>query len=114
MDSNKKSCILIVDMINDFVTGKFGNSKAVAAVKNARSLLMDLKGMIPIIFAKDDHIKNDPEFMVWGEHALHGTWNHLCMRTGLKQLLYRNTCKTHLHMYARRICPLKCRICIFY
>lgn len=74
MDSNKKSCILIVDMINDFVTGKFGNSKAVAAVKNARSLLMDLKGRIPIIFAKDDHIKNDPEFRVWGEHALHGTW----------------------------------------
>jgi nicotinamidase-related amidase len=69
-----RSCILVVDMINDFVTGKFGNSSAVSAVKNAETTLRALKGKIPIVFAGDDHIKNDPEFRVWGEHALHGTW----------------------------------------
>ena len=73
MDSIKNSCVLVIDMINDFVTGKFGNSNAVMAVKNARSTLKELDRKIPVIFAKDDHIKNDPEFRVWGEHALHGT-----------------------------------------
>ncbi len=73
MNYSKNSCILVVDMINDFVTGKFGNSNAVMAVKNAVTTLKDLNGRIPVIFARDDHIKNDPEFKVWGEHALHGT-----------------------------------------
>ena len=73
MDSIKNSCILVIDMINDFINGKFGNSNAVMAVKNARDTLKGLNGKIPVIFAKDDHIENDPEFKVWGEHALHGT-----------------------------------------
>ena len=74
MNYSKNSCILVIDMINDFVTGKFGNSNAVMAVKNAATTLKELNGRIPVVFAKDDHIKNDPEFKVWGEHALHGTY----------------------------------------
>lgn len=69
-----KSCVLVVDMINDFVTGKFGNSNAVESLKLSEIALKQLKGNIPIIFAKDSHIKNDPEFEVWGEHAIDGTW----------------------------------------
>ena len=42
MNYSKNSCILVVDMINDFVTGKFGNSNAVMAVKNAVTTLKDL------------------------------------------------------------------------
>jgi nicotinamidase-related amidase len=68
-----KSCVLVVDMINDFVTGKFGNGNATEAVDNAAKTLEKLKCNIPIIFARDAHIKNDPEFLVWGEHALEGT-----------------------------------------
>lgn len=69
-----KSCILVVDMINDFVTGKFGNKNAVESAKLAETTLKQLKGNIPIIFARDAHIKDDPEFRVWGEHAIDGTW----------------------------------------
>ena len=33
MAVENKSCILVVDMRNDFVTGKFGNQNAIDAVK---------------------------------------------------------------------------------
>ncbi|WP_337860494.1 isochorismatase family cysteine hydrolase [Ferroplasma sp.] len=72
MEANK-SCILIIDMINDFVTGKFGNKNAVKAVELAEKTLIKINGNIPVIFAGDAHINNDPEFLVWGEHALDGT-----------------------------------------
>ncbi len=69
---SRNSCILIVDMINDFVTGKFGSQKAIETVEKADKILQKISN-VPIIFAKDSHIKNDPEFNVWGEHALDGT-----------------------------------------
>ena len=37
MAVENKSCILVVDMINDFVTGKFGNQNAIDAVKIAEN-----------------------------------------------------------------------------
>jgi nicotinamidase-related amidase len=73
MAVENKSCILVVDMINDFVTGKFGNQNAIDAVKIAENTLKKIKGHLPIIFARDAHMVNDPEFRVWGEHAVDGT-----------------------------------------
>jgi len=67
-------CILIIDMINDFVNGKFGNEEAINTVKKAEKTLNEIKN-VKIIFAKDSHIKNDPEFKVWGEHALDNTYS---------------------------------------
>ncbi len=74
MVEKTKSCVLVIDMINDFVSGKFGNNNAGESVKLAEIALKQLKGKLPIIFANDSHIKDDPEFMVWGEHAVDGTW----------------------------------------
>ncbi|WP_287954402.1 isochorismatase family cysteine hydrolase [Acidiplasma sp.] len=67
----QNNVILIVDMINDFVTGKFGNKKALNAANRAADVLKYNK--MPVVFARDFHIKNDPEFRVWGEHALMNT-----------------------------------------
>jgi len=67
-------CILIIDIINDFVNGKFGNEEAINTVKKAEKTLNQIKN-VKIIFAKDSHIKNDPEFKVWGEHALDNTYS---------------------------------------
>ncbi len=67
--------ILIVDVINDFVNGKFGSDEAIKAVKRAEKTLNKLNKNIIIIFAKDAHIKQDPEFRVWGEHAMDNTYS---------------------------------------
>ncbi len=73
MDDLSHSAVLAVDMINDFITGKFGNKSAENAAKLAETVLgNELK--IPVIFACDAHIKNDPEFNVWGEHAIDNTY----------------------------------------
>ena len=73
MGSVNHKCILIIDMINDFVSGKFGNNEAIKTVRKAEETLDKLNKNIKIIFAKDSHIKQDPEFNVWGEHALDNT-----------------------------------------
>ena len=68
----KNAAFVIVDLVNDFVNGKFGSSNAEkAAVRTAETL--DLQPDIPVIFTLDSHIKNDPEFRVWGEHCVIGT-----------------------------------------
>ncbi|MEM0140064.1 MAG: isochorismatase family cysteine hydrolase [Ferroplasma sp.] len=73
MDNLPGKAILVVDMINDFTTGRFGSQNAMDAVKKAENALSIIHN-IPIIFACDAHIKNDPEFAVWGEHAIEGTY----------------------------------------
>jgi nicotinamidase-related amidase len=63
-------------MINDFVTGVFKNDRAVKIIPNIRSLLTYAREQkIPVIYATDAHLPNaDPEFDVWGSHAVAGTW----------------------------------------
>lgn len=75
MNSVNNKCILIVDMINDFVNGKFGNEEALKTVEKTEETLIKLNKKIKIIFAKDSHIKNDPEFKVWGEHAIDNSYS---------------------------------------
>jgi len=71
-----KTAILVIDMINDFVTGVFNNERATKIVPNIKRLLeFARKQKIPIIYATDAHLPNvDPEFNVWGPHAVKGTW----------------------------------------
>ncbi|MFG1519446.1 MAG: isochorismatase family cysteine hydrolase [Thermoplasmataceae archaeon] len=70
----KKSAILVVDLVNDFVSGKFGGDASREVSRKSAVFLEKVNGRIPIIFTMDTHIKNDPEFKVWGEHCLEGTW----------------------------------------
>jgi nicotinamidase-related amidase len=66
--------IIVVDMINDFVTGELAISRAKDIIPNIRRLL-DLaraKG-IPILYACDSHSRDDPEVRLWGPHAIAGS-----------------------------------------
>lgn len=66
--------VIVVDMVNDFVTGKFGNERARAIVPNIVSLLETArKQNIPVIYIVDAHSHSDPELKIWGEHAMKGT-----------------------------------------
>lgn len=67
------SAWIIVDLVNDFVTGKFGSGSALAAAEKTAKVLENIDGNMEIIFTLDTHIKDDPEFRVWEEHCLSGT-----------------------------------------
>lgn len=66
--------IIIVDMVNDFVSGKFGSEQKKSLASKVRETLLQIPERIPLIFTQDSHLKNDPEFKVWGEHCLLGEW----------------------------------------
>lgn len=69
-----RQAILVIDMINDFMIGKYGSQKARSIVPTLRSLLDWARiKKIPIIYVQDTHNANDPQLKVWGSHALKGT-----------------------------------------
>jgi nicotinamidase-related amidase len=69
-----KRVIIVVDMINDFVTGKLGSDGARKIVANIVLLLKKAKEReIPVIYLRDAHSSDDKELGVWGEHAMKGT-----------------------------------------
>ena len=71
-----KAALVVIDMINDFVSGVFKSNRAVKIIPNIKALLdFARKKKVPIIYATDTHLPNvDPEFGVWGSHAVAGTW----------------------------------------
>ncbi len=71
----KKTAILVVDMLNDFVTGALKCDRGLAIVPaTARLLEGARRAGVPVVFCNDAHLKGiDREFEVWGEHAIAGT-----------------------------------------
>ena len=70
-----KQAILVVDMLNDFVTGALKCDRSLAIVpKTAKLLDGARKAGVPVIFCNDAHIKGvDHELKLWGDHAIAGT-----------------------------------------
>lgn len=61
-------------MINDFLTGKFGNDRARQIVPNISALIKKAKKQgIPVIYLRDAHTQEDKELGIWGEHAMKGS-----------------------------------------
>jgi nicotinamidase-related amidase len=71
-----KTAVLVIDMINDFMTGVFKSKRAAKIVPNIKKLAARArKKGIPVIYATDAHLLNvDREFEVWGPHASKGSW----------------------------------------
>lgn len=69
-----RAALIVIDMINDFVTGKFGFKGALEIVPRIQQLLTAARAKgITVIYACDAHAPADPELRVWGEHAMAGT-----------------------------------------
>jgi len=70
-----KTAIIVVDIINDFVTGVLGSKRAQRIVPKVKHLIdFAHKEKIPVIFTCDTHLPNlDNEFEIWPPHALQGT-----------------------------------------
>lgn len=72
-----KTALIIIDMQNDFVheKGRLYVAKAKETIGPIRRLLENArKHKVMTIFTKDTHYPGDPEFKIWGEHALKSTW----------------------------------------
>ena len=67
--------ILVVDMLNDFVTGALACDRGKAIVPAMAQLLDAARERgVPVIFCNDAHIAGvDRELALWGDHARAGT-----------------------------------------
>ena len=70
-----KQAVLVVDMLNDFVTGALACDRGKAIVPKLKKLVESArKAKVPVIFCNDEHIKGvDHELKLWGDHAIRGT-----------------------------------------
>ena len=70
----KKKAVVVIDMLNDFVTGSLANPAGAKIAPNITRLLNEARnrGWL-VVFANDAHLPGDPEEKVWGPHALVGT-----------------------------------------
>lgn len=73
----KTTALIVVDMQNDFVkeggTLVVGDAeKTIPGIKR----LLDLarRHGMPVFYTQDTHDPGDPEFPIWGEHVLRGSW----------------------------------------
>ncbi len=67
--------VIVVDMVNDFVTGVLGCVPAQRIVRPmARFLGWARASRHRIIYTQDAHRAEDPEIPIWGEHCMAGTW----------------------------------------
>jgi nicotinamidase-related amidase len=69
------TAIIVVDMLNDFVTGSLACERGVAIVPAlARLIAKARKHGIPVIYSNDAHLPEiDHELKLWGEHAMAGS-----------------------------------------
>ena len=67
--------LVIVDMLDDFVTGALANPNAERIVEPLARLLEHAREDDDwvVVFSNDAHEPSDPELRVWGEHAMAGT-----------------------------------------
>lgn len=72
---NKKTAILVVDMLNDFVTGALKCERGQAIVPQTAKLLAAAReNQVTVVFCNDAHLKGiDHELKLWGDHAIAGT-----------------------------------------
>ncbi len=72
-----RTALVIVDMQNDFVNprGKLFVPTAPGTVPKIKRLLEKAReAEVMTVFTKDTHYPGDPEFRIWGQHVVRGTW----------------------------------------
>lgn len=69
-----EKAVIVIDMLNDFVTGALANPAGEAVTPNVAALLdrARAEGWM-VVYANDAHLQGDYEEKVWGPHALAGT-----------------------------------------
>jgi len=66
--------VIVIDMLNDFVTGALKCERAQKIIPNVKRLVESArKEGIPVIYSNDAHLQTDSELGKWGKHAMKGT-----------------------------------------
>ncbi len=67
--------VIVLDMVNDFVTGEIAAERAQRIIPTLREDLLPAarENDVRVIYANDAHRPEDTELDVWGEHAMRGT-----------------------------------------
>jgi nicotinamidase-related amidase len=67
--------VIIIDMLNDFVTGDLKCERADCVIPNLKKLVEAArKHKVPVIYSNDAHFPEDAEVVQkWGKHAIKGT-----------------------------------------
>lgn len=75
MANASKQAIILVDFLNDFVTGSLGCDRAKGIIEKTAQLIEGARAAgIPVIYSNDCHLKGiDHELKLWGDHAIIGT-----------------------------------------
>lgn len=69
-----EKAVIVIDMLNDFVTGALANPAGEAITPNIAALIDYARSQHwMVVFANDAHLPGDYEEKVWGPHALAGT-----------------------------------------
>jgi len=70
-----KTAVLVIDLIEEFVSGRLGNPRARAVVPRVKKLLDAAHRLgTSVIYVTDAHLPGiDREFELWGTHAEAGT-----------------------------------------
>lgn len=70
-----RTAVIIVDMLNDFVTGSLKCDRAQRIIPPMQKLVEEArKKGVYVIYSNDAHIKGiDKELELWGDHAIAGT-----------------------------------------
>lgn len=72
---NVRTAILVVDMLNDFVTGALKCDRGLAVVPRLARLSDAARAHgVKVVYCNDAHVKGvDHELKLWGDHAIAGT-----------------------------------------
>ncbi|MDD3399286.1 MAG: cysteine hydrolase [Candidatus Methanomethylophilaceae archaeon] len=66
--------VLVVDMIEEFVTGRLGDPRMLEVVSPIRRLLDRAREAgVPVVYVRDCHRMGDPELDIMGDHAMEGS-----------------------------------------
>jgi len=66
--------VVVIDMLEDFVTGALRCERADRIIPNIKKLVETArKKNIPIIYSNDAHLPTDFELKKWGKHAMKGS-----------------------------------------
>jgi nicotinamidase-related amidase len=72
-----KTVLVVVDMQNDFVkeNGRLVVPSAAETVPRIQKLLEEARlAGVRVIYTQDTQFENDPEFSIWPQHCLSGSW----------------------------------------